>query len=261
VHAIERIYELLRANPAAILSATSTSTVTVTPPLGISCGRGGGRGGGGGGRTGRGGGKKKQTNDEVVTTSNNNKGSLLMSLPLSLRMMILNFFNGSVQEELRQLPLVSKQFKRDCHHDDIEWKFKPLLEIGRIAKKEVGFFNRFEFQFGYHRDKFQHYVHMIVHDLSTFTIGDEAEESNAQLNGILSLDLYSQTKIVGGKSVRLLASILPNLRELNVKQYVEGDVLQSFQQHCPDLEKVTIKEKGDDELDKGGVEFCEAIVR
>ena len=52
----------------------------------------------------------------------------LMVLPKTIRVYILTFL-GETQEELRELPLVSKQFYKDCKEPGIGWKLHQLFVL------------------------------------------------------------------------------------------------------------------------------------
>ena len=61
--------------------------------------------------------------------------SLLMVLPKTVRIYILTFL-GETQEELRELPLVSKQFYNDCKEPGLGWELLPLFVLSAKENNE-----------------------------------------------------------------------------------------------------------------------------
>ena len=51
-----------------------------------------------------------------------------MAFPKSVRIFILSFL-GETQDELRELPLVSKQFYHDCKEPGLGWELVPLFVL------------------------------------------------------------------------------------------------------------------------------------
>ena len=60
-----------------------------------------------------------------------------MPLPKGVRMYILNYVGETNnQEKLRELPLISKQFYKDCKEFGLEWKLHPLFVLSAKDNKE-----------------------------------------------------------------------------------------------------------------------------
>ena len=196
-----------------------------------------------------------ETETTTTTTS-----ALLIALPKTVRIFILSFL-GETQEELRELPLVSKQFYKDCKEPGIEWKLIPLFVLRpKINNEDEGRTMNFVHTMNqYQQDentnrKLQRYNICKVENMEKFDQMPEHELFYSTKNlailrqmewkGIRSLDMSSlqSTTMVPMNTFlpRALARIMPNLHELNLSHtnFNKGSVPIDFSICCDQLEKI-----------------------
>ena len=118
----------------------------------------------------------------------------LMSLPVHLRVSILNFLGKQTQDDLTNLTLVSKQMHKNCNRPGIEWKITPTIVIS-ASKQECEFPDRrtrILIKNLAHNKKLDRYSHMRINDIHKFDYIYEGElkriTKDVQLEGIVSLD-------------------------------------------------------------------------
>jgi len=194
---------------------------------------------------------------ETETTAS----ALLMALPQTVRIFILSFL-GETQEELRELPLVSKQFYKDCKEPGIGWEFLSSFVLSAKDNDEdngrtmnfIHTMNQYQ-QDEDTRRKLARYNIFKVENLDKFdqVPDDELFHNNngveilrwMELKGIRSLNmssLPSTTMVPMNNSLtRALSRIMSNLHELNFSHttFNIGNVLIGFSLHCRHLEKIT----------------------
>jgi len=180
----------------------------------------------------------------------------LKGLPISIRVKILNYFDGKQQQELVNLQLVSKGFYKDCKEPGIEWELIPLFLLRPSPNNEddsgrlKGFIRNIR---EYQKDddtirNFRRYLRMDVEEPHKFAwLMFRAKLTRMtynimQLYGIVSLKFSSKT--VGYNTYDslpiALSCMLPNLCKLDISNTNFGRVVvKNYCENCPALEKIT----------------------
>jgi len=185
-----------------------------------------------------------------------------MSLPVPLRVHVLNFFDDTKQEEVRTLPLVSKQFYLDCKQPGFECNIVSTFTLRPVSDKDYGSTRTFFQNMGQHQrdpgtnSKLQRYSKMILQHPEKFREFLEPCEitkitDKVRMGGILSLQISLASKRqlvylqvhsfkIGDSLLRAISFILPNLREIDFfnTNFNPNTVLSKFSTNCPRLEKV-----------------------
>ncbi|OEU12457.1 hypothetical protein FRACYDRAFT_243709 [Fragilariopsis cylindrus CCMP1102] len=199
--------------------------------------------------------------------------SMLMALPTSLRIKILNYFDEKKQEELRTLPVISKQFYEDCQHPSIEWEFIPLIEISPTKGGSTVslLYNLMKHQTDYSNTNINTqttpYRSMKVNCMHRFDGSDRLGFSSVivQMDRITSLNISWLPSCILSNSAKIhprlhistfphhlpyhLSRMLPNLSEIFVSDSVQrlttktyfdnGKFISGFTENCHRLEKIT----------------------
>ncbi|OEU06799.1 hypothetical protein FRACYDRAFT_252979 [Fragilariopsis cylindrus CCMP1102] len=176
----------------------------------------------------------------------------LMSLPVHLRVSILNLLGKQTQDDdLINLTLVSKQMHEDCKRPGIEWKIIPTIVISSSQQGiEIGDSRtRTLIQNLAHNQtnkKLDHYSHMRIDDIGKFDyiLVDEMETitKDVRLEGIVSLDLSlpypSSGRYVSDHLSSVLSRVLPKLLEVDLSNDA-NTTLRDYCLNCHLLEKIT----------------------
>ena len=204
--------------------------------------------------------------------------SMLMALPTSLRIKILNYFDEKKQEELRTLSVISKQFYEDCQHPSIEWEFIPLIEISPTKGGSTVslLYNLMKHQTDYSNTNINTqttpYRSMKVNCMHRFDDSDRLGFSSVivQMDRITSLNISWLPSCILSDSAKIhprlhistfphhlpyhLSRMLPNLSEIFVSNTVQswlellgftkpyfdnGKFISEFTENCHRLEKIT----------------------
>ena len=124
----------------------------------------------------------------------------LMSLPVHIRVSILNLLGQQTQDDLTNLTLVSKKMHEDCNRPGITWKIIPTIVISasqqefefpdsrtRIVIQNLSAHNQTT-----NKKLLDRYTHMRVDDIHKFDYllfdGLKRITKDVQLEGIVSLD-------------------------------------------------------------------------
>ena len=164
--------------------------------------------------------------------------------PVPIIIHIVSFLD---QATLMKVSTVCKQLYQICHgHVSGTTNIViPVLELSASSENpDFGRADRMVQRLEQHCTKLQHYRKMTITDGHKFRPGSNKLEK-FQLNGVVSLHVLSSvaTERISGSSLemmRMLARILPNLREIDLSEMgCTHTILQYFLDRCSSLEKIT----------------------
>jgi len=206
----------------------------------------------------------KNNDDTVVVASTSIVLLTLMSLPDTARYHIWNYVgDNNKQKELHNLTLLSKQVNKDCKHPSIEWKLVLVFQLSPLEDNGGHTIHFFQNLGDNQEDDdtnsiLQDYSKMIVNVPQIFhrmslSRPQKKYISNLKMYGIESLHFckaimpllqyLSRGRWLESSLPLALSYIVPNLQELMFSSHltVGADVIKSFSDQCPRLEKLTYK--------------------
>jgi len=187
-----------------------------------------------------------------TTTTAATHVSMLMRLPISVRLFIMNYLGGT-QQELVNLTLLSKGNNEDCKRPGIDWDITPVFYLSPFKQDGGNTMNFIRKLHQYQQDddinrKIQRYRRLVVHKVNDFHMfrGEDIEvirRNNIRMNEITSLDLSyptPPTTVVYNSWPIAFSYIVPNVLELDFSNMgVACSILTIYSKNCPRLEKIT----------------------
>jgi len=187
-----------------------------------------------------------------TTTTTATLVSMLIRLPISIRLFIMNYLGGT-QQELVNLTLLSKGNNEDCKRPGIDWDITPVFYLSPFKQDGGNTMNFIRKLHQYQQDddinrKIQRYRRLVVHKVNDFHMfsGEDIEvirRNNIRMDEITSLDLSyptPPTTVVYNSWPIAISYIVPNVLELDFSNMGAAcSILNIYSKNCPRLEKIT----------------------